>query len=384
MSASPPFHFAANRFSPSVERPLFSDTERRVLDALRREQSASRAALARLTGLAKPSVSRIVEDLVARGFIGTGERRVNGRGQPSLDVHLIADAAWCFGVSLMTDAFAVTLTDMSGQVHAQVLEAFPVMTREGLMERLARLLAELADRHVGDRGKVFGLGLGVTGFFVDDAPRVNPPLPLEAFALIDLQALFEQHLGLRVSVENDGSAAAVGEMLNGTGSWTSNFAYLYFSAGFGGGVILNGQLWRGIKGNAGEFAGILPPDRYAQPNLERLRASVAEQGLTFEGLGPFLAAFDIDWPGVEAWIDDVASSLTLVCSAIRGTLDVEAIVFGGRIPPALSRRLIDRIDWYQVPRRGYLAPAPRLVCAASQGDATSAGAAALLLRQHFF
>lgn len=365
-------------------RPLLSETERRVLDALRRDGAGSRATLARMTSLAKPSVSRIVEDLIARGLISTGELRNSGRGKPGLDVSLVADAVYCIGISLMTDAFVVSLMDLSGTVHAQISQPFEKASRDHVLDQLAIVVDDVLDRHVPDRRRVFGIGLGVTGFFVDGSARVNPPSPLDDFALIDLKALVEARFDLPVMVENDGSAAAVGEMLNGVGAWTPNFAYLYFSAGFGGGVVLGGQLWRGVHGNAGEFAGMIP-SRYVHPNLENLRCQVAASGgPDFDSLSAFINRFELEWPGVPAWLEGAGESLTLVCAAIHATLDVDAVVLGGRIPKSLVPALIERIDQSQTPRRGHIRPKPRIVPAESPSDATSTGAAALVFRNVFF
>lgn len=345
---------------------------------------ASRADVGRLAGLAKATVSGVVDGLIKRGFVEEGARVIRGRGQPVVELRLIPGAAYCFGVSLMTDAFAVSLLDLTGAPLGSRTETVPGLTREGLFERLHGYFEQLSQEHVGDRERIFGIGLGVTGHFVGDGPKVNPPAPLEDFALVDLQAMFEAEFSMPVAVENDGAAAAVGELLNGHGAGAANFAYLYFSAGFGGGVIIDGELRRGVYGNAGEFAGVLPPGEYLQPNLETLRAAVAEKGLAFEGLGAFLARFDPTWPGVGAWLDEAARSLSLVCSAIHSTIDCDAIVFGGRIPRELAEALIARTTIYSTPRRGLIRPQPRLLCAASPGDATSIGAAALLLKRHFF
>lgn len=368
----------------TLTKPLLSETERRVLDALRRDGAGSRAALARVTGLAKPSVSRIVEDLIAKGLINTGELRNTGRGKPGLDVSLVPDAVFCVGISLMTDAFVVSLMDLAGGIHAQVFRPFEDTLRDRVLDRLEAVVDDVLHQHVSDRRRVFGIGLGVTGFFVDGSARVNPPSPLDDFALIDLKGLFEDRFDLPVMVENDGSAAAVGEMLNGVGAWTSNFAYLYFSAGFGGGVVLGGHLWRGVHGNAGEFAGMIP-SRYMHPNLKTLRCQVAEAGgPVFDSLSAFIDNFDIAWPGVPSWLDGAGDSLTLVCAAIHSTLDVEAVVLGGRIPKSLVLALIDQIDQSQMPRRGHIRPKARIVPAESLRDATSTGAAALVFRNVFF
>lgn len=369
-------------FQPT-QRAFLSEAERRVLNALRRTPMASRADVGRLSGLAKATVSSAVDALIKRGFVEEGARVIRGRGQPITELRLVPSAAYCFGVSLMTDAFAVSLLDLAGAPLASRMEVASDVKRERLFDAVRAQLSQLTLEHIGDRSRIFGIGLGVTGHFVGDGAKVNPPLPLEDFALVDLQALFETEFSMPVAVENDGAAAAIGELLNGHGATTADFAYLYFSAGFGGGLIVNGEMQRGVHGNAGEFAGVLPPD-YLQPNLETLRRAVAEEGLRFESLGAFLSAFDPTWPGVETWLEQATTSLSLVCSAIHSTIDCEAIVFGGRIPAVLARTLIERVSIFASPRRGLIRPQPRLLCAAATGDATSIGAAALLLKQNFF
>ncbi len=88
----------------------------------------------------------------------------------------------------------------------------------------------------------------------------------------------------------DHAYAAVGEAM-GAGRTTGDFAYLYFAAGFGGGVIAGGVPMRGSHGNAGEFASTLP-DGWPQPNLENLRLYLAAHGHPYDDLHAMLAGFD--------------------------------------------------------------------------------------------
>ncbi len=77
-------------------------------------------------------------------------------------------------------------------------------------------------------------------------------------------------------------------------------------------------------------------------------------------------------------------SLNLVASAISATLDPGMIVLGGRVPPALAQRIIERIAFTNPQRRGFHRPAPRIVASVMDGDATAIGAATLPLRAAFF
>ena len=68
-------------------------------------------------------------------------------------------------------------------------------------------------------------------------------------------------LGLRVIMDNDATAAALGERWRGIGDGAESFVYLYLGDGIGGGLVLDGQAYRGLRGNTGEISHIqVDPD----------------------------------------------------------------------------------------------------------------------------
>src|SRR5690606_21870428 len=119
--------------------------------------------------------------------------------------------------------------------------------------------------------EVFGIRVGISGFVLPDGKSYNTRRSSDEWTNLDLTAVCQQVLGRAACADSDGNAAAIGESLVGVGKWAPNFAYLYISTGFGGGIIANGQLLRGRHGNAGEFAQMLPPMIYPSPTLELLR-----------------------------------------------------------------------------------------------------------------
>ncbi|MCC3261902.1 ROK family protein, partial [Paenibacillus polymyxa] len=115
--------------------------------------------------------------------------------------------------------------------------------------RAAAQIASLVDATVIkaalDPARRIGIGVGVTGYFIGDGARLNPPPQLDPWALIPIDTMLAERLGGPVWVDNDGNVAAVGEAMLGAGRITSDFAYLYFAVGFGGGVIAGGAQLRG-------------------------------------------------------------------------------------------------------------------------------------------
>ncbi|NJR79533.1 ROK family transcriptional regulator [Sphingomonas corticis] len=371
------------RFLREDGRRTATANERVLLDLLSRLGPASRADLARLTGLAPHSVTRLVEPLLSRGLIAESAPVVQGRGKPSTALHLVGSAAFSVGLSVMTDALSLVLLDIAGNV----LSARTARLRDEPFDRTTRRIGAMIDAAIDaadrDPHTLVGVGVGVTGYFIGDGARLNPPRLLDGWALLPLDTLLAEAFGRKVWIDNDGNVAALGEALLGHGRTVADFAYLYFSAGFGGGVISRGGSLRGHHGNAGEFASILPAG-WPQPNLEELRLCLAEAGEAFDDIRSMLERFDAGHPAVDTWLDRVSPSLDLVASAIWATFDPPMIVLGGRLPPSLASRLAERITLTNPVRCGYQRPASRIVTSRVEGDAAAIGAACLPLRAAFF
>jgi predicted NBD/HSP70 family sugar kinase len=177
----------------------------------------------------------------------------------------------------------------------------------------------------------------------------------------------------------------MGEALMGVGRQFPTFAYVFFSMGLGGAVVIDGRVFSGVFGNAGEFAGVWPADEHDErPTLELLRKTLASHGTEHPDIYAMISDFDVDAPGVEDWIERALPRLDQMASAISAVLDPEAIVLGGRIPKRLAERLTKRMTFYGVPRRGTRKPVPEIVVSTVDGDAAAIGAAATPLKARFF
>lgn len=145
------------------------------------------------------------------------------------------------------------------------------------------------------------------------------------------------------------------------------------------------SLWRGRNGNAGEFTGLLSPDRRAdRPTLGLLREMFAADGKAFASIDQMLAELDPASPVIEAWAKRTAPELNAILSAIAATLDPEAIVIGGRATPALVDALIGQASYYSVPIRDRDRTFPILLRSQVVRDVTALGAASMPFSGHFF
>lgn len=381
ISALPLSQFLRSRDDADV----VSANERDLLDLVRRNGAMSRADLSRATGLTAQSIMRLVDELASRGLLRLGNTLPRpGRGKPSPAVELKVDFAYSIGFSVTTDSVSAALVDFAGNVLGQLHASTPELDRGQLLQIVRQQMQVLMRTHRVAKERLFGLGVGITGFFVGEGRQVNPPPPLDDLALFDLDAWLAQELGLPVWLDNDGTLAAVGESMLGAGRWAPSFVYLYFSRGLGGGVVVDGRLARGAHGNAGEVAGMLIAPGLQIPNLELLREMLAADGQAFDDVGAMLAQFNPHWPACERWVQRARPALSLIVSACMALLDPHAIVFGGRLPKVLAERLIAGLSIDNKPRRDRKRPEPRLVPAEAAGDATAIGAATLPFKELCF
>ncbi|MDA5192824.1 ROK family transcriptional regulator [Govanella unica] len=376
---------AENNRPPSAPLPELTRSERRILGLLFRRGPLTQAILSEATDLTQQSVSRLVSKLLDAGMLEPSTRIASGRrGYPSATVKIAPEFTYTFGISIMADAGSIAVMDFSGRILQEQRRAFSPMDMTAVIDWVKATIGSIRARQLPQNAVVSGAGVGISGSFIGQGVGFNTPYVLEDWAGIDLEDVMSKALGLPVWADNDGNVAALGESMIGVGRWAQNFAYLYIATGVGGGVILDGELWRGRHGNAGEFAGGLPSDIYPFPNLELLRQLVTRDGHVFSNVNDMVESFDISWPANSDWIARVRDSLSIIASNATAILDLDAIVFGGRIPRALAEKVIAQIELFDQKRRSVPRPTARLVPSEANGDAAAIGAALLPLTHGYF
>ena len=362
-----------------------SSTDRRILGLVFRHHSLIQSQITDATGLVQQSISRIVTGLVERGCLAAGERISSGRrGYPSQAFRMAPEFGYSLGLSVMADAASLTLMDFSGQVRAERSRTFITMRIDRVLEWVNATIEEIRSLPAVDSARLLGMGVGIAGSFANGTAGFNTPTVLEEWAFIDIAELLSESTRLPTWADNDGNLAALGENMTGVGRRYRSFAYIYFSTGVGGGIVIDGEVWRGRLGNAGEFAGGLPGNIYPFPNLELLRQLFNRDDAHFESVADLLADFDVEHPAVDDWIARVRDSVSIIASNATGILDVDAVVFGGRMPRALAEKLIPRVELFDQKRYSKPRPMAELIPAEATGDATAIGAAVLPLSRQFF
>lgn len=368
-------------------QPLASENERLILDIVRRHGPIARATITGHTNLTQQSVHRLIEGLLERGLLRTGAPLKGTRGQPSPTIELVPEAAYSLGISINTDSVVICIADFRCMVVVEeklrMLPSDREMTLAALSLALDRLLAD----HGIPRERLLGLGFSMSGFFVSEDRAFNAPEPLRDWSLMDLKPILEEKFRLPVWLENNATTGAIGESLRGVGLWCQTFAYLSFNYGFGGGLILGGQPFYGFHGNAGEFSGIFNPDEAdRRPALQYLIATLQKHGSEIDSIEALYQHFDPAWPGVEEWLERTMPQVDRLVASLIAVLDPQAIVFGGQLPRALGRMMIERVHMpsQREHRYGIGPQEAKLVLSETEGDSSALGATLLPLRLRYF
>ena len=363
---------------------VISKNERVVLRGIWRQPSITRSELAARLSLTQQSMHRIVENLEKRDLVYLGKHKSKvGQGKPSPTVLLNPRYACSLGISIHTDKAGITLMDFAGTPSTVILGS-EGLSMETTLGKIEHAISRLIEAQGFTRDDLFGIGFGITGYRTQGT-QFNAPLPLHEWSLIELGPLLSKRFHAPVWTENSAKTSAICEAMFGVGRHVSSFVYLSFNYGFGGGVIVEGNLLPGGYGNAGEFSGLFDVEEMAnRPALEYLLKFLREHGVDLDSVEHLSRTFDPTWPGIETWLDRVTPNYNRLINALWAILDPQAVVFGGQIPRLLAEKLIERTKFYKTPRYGVSRPYAKLIVSDLADDPAATGAAVLPLKHVFF
>lgn len=374
-----------------------------ILDAIRAAEPLSRVELSAMTGLTEASVSTTVRRLLDEGLVVETGRTPTG-GKPRTMLRLDPAARIAVGVHLDDDVTTYVLTGQTGGIISRMTRpAGRSSDGEAVVRRLVADIGGLVDGSGIDRARCLGIGLVWAG------PRARPAAAAAQGRFgHDLDRRLAEAVGWPVLLENDATAAAVGEYWVARVEPTRPFAALYMGSGIGAGVVLDGVALRGRHANAGEFGHLClqvdgPPcwcgsrgclEALAGPQVvvEAVLsdpAAAAEAGLdpaaprrsTIAEFGAVARAARAGAPRCRAALDDSARYVAAAAESVVNLIDVDLLVLTGPgfaaasfvYGPAISARLAaaDARTWHR---------SVSVTVSLAAATASATGAAALILQ----
>src|SRR4051794_7305323 len=300
----------------------------------------TQADLARASGLSPATVSSIARELRDDGWLVEGD----GEGRRSA-LALNRSAGVAVGIDFDHSHVRVAIADLAHTVLAEAEEPLDVDHEAGQGIALAGAMVRRLLEEAG-AGPVTGVGMGMPGPLRRDTGEVGDSGILPGWIGSRPEELMREELGLTVRVENDANLGALAEIVWGAGRGCSEVLYVKVATGVGAGLVLQGRLYHGASGTAGEIGhmtidetgpvcrcgnrGCLEAFAGAEAVLEPLRRRHGPE-LTLRGVVALAQAGDL---GCQRVVADAGRALGVAIAGVCNLLAPERVIVGGELAQA--------------------------------------------------
>ena len=363
-----------------------------VLNYVREREPISRATIDRETALQRSTISEIVEVLTGEGLVEEiGEGKSTGGRRPTL-LRLRTVGAIAIGVNITPTYTTVASSDLAGMVVQQ--ESFPTdPVPERTVSRIIEIIREFS-RHCS----IEGVGISIPGLVYPATGNVIF-VPYFKWRDLPIAETISLSTGLPVTIDNDANAVALAELWFGRPEVRDarDFIFVLVADGVGTGIIFDGQVYRGVRGAAGEFGHMIvgsnAPVLCSCGNDDCWEAFASERAASarYQRLTGAISAPDFPTlidralagePEAKTALTETARYLAIGISNLVVGFSPEAVIVGGAITQAwflIEKTLTEKIE--RSVRRGV--PSARILRSTLNGDPTLMGALSLVLTSKF-
>lgn len=323
----------------------------RVMDEIRSRGEISRADLTDAVGLSRQTVSSVVSQLLSAGLVQEKPGKRGGQGRKPKVLSLDGAAGKVAAIQVEAHRLRVILGNLVGDLEPQ----FDISLEGGVTLRsIIEALEELSPLRAAS--------IAVPGVRHprDGQVRLAPTAP--ALEGLHLEQELMNGSGIPVLVENDVNLAAVGESWQGVARGISDVAFMWVGPGVGLGIISNGEILRGARGNAGEI-GFLPLELGADGDGEArtLEGTVGEHAIVEEALrvakegqtglatvtelnlDTIFKIAELGDPKAGRIEADLVRRVAAASIAVASICDPDLLVLGGSVAEAGGARFVDRV-----------------------------------------
>jgi len=236
---------------PQLIRAL---NEQLLLSQIRQLGPCSRADLARVSGLSKPTVSLALANVERSGLVRIAGQRTGVPGRSARLYEIRPEAGFVLGLDIGHHYLRGALTDLAGDVRAKHSARTRATSVRGRLADLISLADTLCAEAGVARDAITQTVIGSPGVY---DPRRNAMALTGGLAGLSRPAVLaglREAFGQDLVVENDVDAAALAERAHGHGREFASFAFVWIGTGIGLGLVIDGRLHRGAHGVAGEIA----------------------------------------------------------------------------------------------------------------------------------
>ena len=359
------------------------------------DRPCSRVELADALGVTSMTVTNLVRDLLAQGWVEEltpSAEMPRTAGRPRRQLQLRPDAGSAIGIHIGIGAFRVAVVDLIGTVQTAYDGTFDLEQDSAeTVAQIAKATDQLLSDSAWPRNKLLGIGVGASGL-VDSERGVNVIAPSLGWQAVPLAEVLQPRFELPVFVENNVRAMALAESYFGQARAVDSLAFVFGRIGVGAGFVMQRKLFRGIAAGAGEIGHtIIQPENGARCRcgqsgcLETLvtvpTLLATDPHQTYE---QFLAAARNGSSLQLEKLTRLTHYLGIALINLVNTLNPEQIVLGGMYAEAADLLLPPLRTMVRERAFGRLGEHVQLKTTAFGANAGAIGAATLALANNFY
>jgi N-acetylglucosamine repressor len=323
---------------PQLNREV---NRRLILERIRRNGETSRAELAKLTAIRPPTVSAVVRELIDEGLVEeTGNGTPNGGRAPRM-VTLRRDRPQALGFEVSDRVIRAALCDLHGELYSRSEETFAPTTPIATVERMHQIGLDLVEEASITWEDLYGVGVALPGHLRLQSGVVRWSQPF-GWRDVALRQICESAWQTRTEVINDSMAGGLAAHYLGSGRRCRNLVYLYLRfldlvhgvVGIGTGIILNGEVFHGEFGAAGEIT---------TPVTHPLHYSADAGGRPFTNVDAFVQALAVNDAGAEAGLQRLVADIAPLVLHIVNLLEPGMLIVGSDVA-GLRKTVVTRLE----------------------------------------
>jgi len=227
-----------------------------IFKAIRKQGPISRIELTEITGCSAGTVSNHVRTLIKKGFVIETKKGISSGGRKPIQLMINPHKAYIFSIEIEVNQIKIVMFDLEIKVITK--SVIPITYKDDYQKNLEQVFFEMDKMREEKNLKLdnlLGIGVAVPGL-IDKEKGILEFAPNLGWKNVYILKIFKDKFNLPVILDNEAKAAAIGER-EFIYPKMDNMVFISINEGIGCGVILNGELYRGASGNAGEFGHII-------------------------------------------------------------------------------------------------------------------------------
>ena len=301
-----------------------------TLNLIRDRGSITRAEIIHITKLSAPTISSLVNILIESDFVREGGIGLSSGGRKPVVLEFNYEVRKILGIDMGATHITIIIMNLKGEVSQRISYHMDVITKpEEALQVINKSVTDIMNKSGLTSRDLLGIGFTVPAPLVNEKTGEFITHYMPAWKDIHCIQAIQDFRGTPIYFENDANAAAIAEKVWGCGLGYDNLVYIKLGTGVGSGIMINGEVYKGFNGTAGEIG-------HTTIEADGRACRCGNHGCleSYIGIQGILSDARLALKGDPNWNDHLAD------------LDVKGVVRAAREGNQECEKIISTAGWY--------------------------------------